>query len=411
MIVLVANVGSSSYKFQLIEMPTERTLARGGVERIGNAPSRYSYSSEDGETSSGDLHAPNHLAAIEHSAEFLTSGTAKRKILHGLDALGGIGLKAIFAKGHTSSALIDENIVNALEAYIPLVPLHNPAYIASIRAFERLAPSVPQAAVFETWFHETLPDYAREFGVPRSWVEQYGVRRYGFHGASHRYIAQRVPDVLERLGSHLRSHASLRVVSCHLGGSSSLCAIRGGVSIDTSMGLSAQSGVLQGTRCGDLDAFAVLYMLDDGGLSVSEAHDALMTDGGLAGISGVGSDMRDIIAASEKGNTNARLAMDTYHYGVKKTIGAYAAALGGIDVLAFTGGIGEKGPVNRAAICDGLEFLGIELDLVRNESHKGEGPISRAGGQTPVLVIPANEEIIVARETARLIDARGAPPA
>ncbi len=403
MIVLVSNVGSSSYKFRVIDMSREQTLARGGVDRIGDPPSAYAYGTGESASSSGEMDAPDHLAAIEHALAFLSDNREGDAIVPGLDKLGGIGFKTVFATGLTSSALIDDHVVRGLEDRIPLVPVHNPAYIASIRAFQRLAPTVPLVAVFETWFHETLPDYAREFGVPRSWVEEHDVRRYGFHGASHRYVAQRVPIVLDRLGLTRGSADELRIVSCHLGGSSSLCAVRGGVSIDTSMGLSAQSGVLQGTRCGDLDPFALLYMLDRGGLSVEEAQRSLMRDAGLAGISGVGSDMREILAAARQGNSRAQLALDTFHYGVKKMVGSYAAALGGIDVLAFTGGIGEKGPENRAAICEGLGFLGAELDPAKNQAHDGEGDVSRDGSPTPILVIPANEEIIVARETERVI--------
>jgi acetate kinase len=403
MIILVSNVGSSSYKFQLFDMTTERVLARGGVERIGNPPSRYRYSAPGMPESTGEMNAPDHLAAIAHALAFLLAERNGVRILAGLDHLDGVGFKTVFAKGVTSSAIIDETVIAAMEAYIPVVPVHNPAYIASIRAFERLSPSTPRIAVFETWFHETIPDYAREFGVPRSWVREHATRRYGFHGASHRYISQRVPQLLSELGLMTVAPESLRVISCHLGGSSSLCAIRGGKSVDTTMGFSAQSGVLQGTRCGDMDPFVPLYMMGVGGLSLEEVERALMKDAGLAGISGVGSDMRDIVAAASNGNADAQLALDAFHYGVKKAIGAYVAALGGVDALAFTGGIGEKGSENRAPICEGLERLGIELDPEKNQKHTGEGNIARDGSRVAILVIPANEEIIVARESARLI--------
>lgn len=401
--ILVSNVGSSSYKFQLFDMTTERVLARGSVERIGNPPSRFCYGALGISEAFGEMEAPNHLVAIEHALGFLVAEHEGVRILDGLEHLDGVGFKAVFAKGITSSALVDEKVIAAMEAYIPVVPLHNPAYLAAIRAFERFVPSAPRVAVFETWFHETLPDYARELGVPRSWAREHGIRRYGFHGASHRYISHRVPELLKELGLLRRDLASLRVVSCHLGGSSSLCAIRGGKSIDTTMGFSAQSGVLQGTRCGDLDPFVLVYMMRVGGWSLDAVENALMKDAGLAGISGVGSDMRDILAAASQGNRDAQLALDTFHYGVKKAIGAYIAALGGIDTLAFTGGIGEKGKENRAAICEGLECFGILLDSEKNATHVGEGNIARDESPVPILVIPANEELVVARETARLI--------
>lgn len=400
--ILVSNVGSSSYKFQLLDMATERVLARGGVERIGNAPSAYKYSG--GPEVQGTIDAPNHLAAIRHAVDYLLDASEGDPILSSLDDVDGVGFKTVFAKGITSSALIDESVIAAMEALIPVVPVHNPAYIASIRAFQELAPGKPLGAVFETWFHESMPDYAREFGVPRAWVRDFGIRRYGFHGASHRFVSQRVPQILAEKGVAYDA-ASLRVISCHLGGSSSLCAIRGGKSVDTSMGFSAQSGVLQGTRCGDMDPFVPLYVMDVGGLTRQEVERALMKDAGLAGVSGVGSDMRDIIKAADEGNADAKLALDTYHYGVKKTIGGYAAALGGVDVLAFTGGIGEKGWENREAICDGLAFLGIELDAAKSRALRGEGNIASVDSRVPILVVPANEELIVARETARLIAA------
>ncbi|MDA1190791.1 MAG: acetate/propionate family kinase [Candidatus Poribacteria bacterium] len=399
--VLVSNVGSSSFKFRLFDMTTEREIAQGGIERVGNPPSRFSYQASNGRSAKGELDAPNHRAAIDHTIRFLMEDVGEDTILPNLSDLSGVGFKTVFAKGCTGSAVIDESVVEALEAYIPILPVHNPAYIAAIRAFEQLAPIVPRVAVFETWFHETMPPHARELGVPREWVEKHAIRRYGFHGASHRYVSQRVPQLLADLGI-VQDVESLRVISCHLGGSSSVCAIRGGQSVDTSMAFSAQSGVLQGTRCGDLDAFVALYMIDVAGWSVEQVQTALMRDAGLAGISGVGSDMVDILNAASNGNENAQLALDTYHYGVKKYVGAYAAALGGVDALAFTGGIGEKGRENRAAICEGLEFLNIRLDANRNAAHRGEGNIASEGG-IPILVVPANEEIIVARETARLV--------
>jgi acetate kinase len=401
--ILVANVGSSSYKFHVLDPDTEDVLARGGVERIGNPPSRYAYRARNRAEQAGQLNAPDHVAAIRHALAFLSDDADGPPLLRSLGDLDGVGFKTVFAQGFLSSAVIDEAVVAGLEAYIPVLPLHNPAYIASIRAFERLAPKVPRVAVFETWFHETMPDYAREFGVPRAWVREHGIRRYGFHGASHRYISQRVPALLARLGRLSAPVEALRVISCHLGGSSSLCAIRGGRSVDTSMGFSAQSGVLQGTRCGDMDPFVPLYMMRAGGLTLDDVERALMRDAGLAGVSGTGGDMRDILAAAQAGSADAQLALDTFHYGVKKTIGAYAAALGGLDALVFTGGIGEKGRENRAAICEGLEFLGVALDPARNDALQGEGNIAREGSRVPVLVIPANEELIVARETARLV--------
>ena len=289
-------------------------------------------------------------------------------------------------------------MIAALEASTPLAPMHNPAYIASIRAFQKLLPKTPLVAVFETWFHQTIPDYATEFGVPRFWVEKYDVRRYGYHGASHRYISERVPQLLRR-----ESAEGLRVISCHLGGSSSVCAIKDGESIDTSMGTSTQYGMIQSTRCGELDAFAVLYLMDKEGFSTDEIRRQLIEDSGVKGISGTSGDMRDVEAAMEAGDDKARLALDTYCYGVKKYIGAYIAALGGVDVIAFAGGIGEKSPIARAKICDGLEGCGIHLDAEKNEQLTGEADLSADNSRTKILIVSTNEELIVSRETARVL--------
>ncbi|MBT3268658.1 acetate/propionate family kinase [Candidatus Poribacteria bacterium] len=401
--ILVSNVGSSSYKFSLLDMAGEEVVASGRVERIGDSPSPYAFAVRDGKSGEGVLDAPDHLSAVEHVMAFLVGEMHGPPALEPLGALDGVGFKAVFAKGYTSSAIVDEAVMQGLEDYIPILPVHNPAYIASLRAFERLAPSAPRVAVFETWFHETIPPHAAELGVPRSWVRDHAIRRYGFHGASHRYVAQRTPTLLRDLGIERAAARDLRLVSCHLGGSSSLCAIQGGASIDTSMGFSAQSGVLQGTRCGDMDPFVPLYMMKAAALTLDEVEEALMSDAGLAGISGAGGDMRDINDAAEGGSADARLALDTYHYGVKKTIGGYAAALGGLDAIAFTGGIGERSAESRAAICAGMEFLGVRVDPDRNAGLEGEGQVSADDSPVPVVVVTANEEIVVARETARLI--------
>ena len=395
MLILCANVGSTSFKYQIIDVETSASLVKGGVERVGNSPSSFMHAVPDKPTVSGEIDAPNHNAAIVHAIDLITS--PEIGIMADLSDLVGIGFKTILARGIWRSALITEEVVNSLEADIPFAPTHNPAYIASIRAFQGRLPNTPLVAVFETWFHQTMPAYASEFGVPREWLEKHHIRRYGFHGASHRYISERVPQLLRD------SPATLRLISCHLGGSSSLCAIRDGQSIDTTMGVSPQYGPIQSSRSGDLDPFAVLYLMDKEGWDADEIRRQLIEESGMRGISGVSGDLRDVEAEAIGGNDNARLAMDTFFYQVKKYIGAYIVALGGVDVIAFTGGIGEKSSTARAAICDGLEWQGILLDSQRNENHTGEGEISAADSRANILVVPANEEIIVARETANVI--------
>ena len=394
--ILCANVGSTSFKYQIIDMETAETLVKGGVERIGDSPSAFTHVATGKPAREGAIEAPTHVAAIAHAMDLITD--AEVGCLSDLAELDGVGFKAILARGYWRSARITEEVIAALESSIPLAPMHNPAYIASIRAFEELLPDTPLVAVFETWFHQTMPDYAAEFGVPRSWVTQHDIRRYGYHGASHRYISERVPQLLGRETSD-----GLRVISCHLGGSSSVCAIRDGESIDTSMGTSTQYGMIQLTRCGELDAFAVLYMIDAEGYSTDEIRRQLVEESGLKGISGTSGDMRDITAAIAAGNDAARLALDTYVYGVKKYIGAYIAALGGVDVIAFAGGIGEKSAIARAKICEGLEWCGIHLDAAKNESLTGEMDLSAENSRAKILVVATNEEWIVSRETARLL--------
>ena len=394
--ILCANVGSTSFKYQIIDMETTTCLVKGGVERIGNSPSAFTHTVPGKPTVEGEIDALTHTAAIAHAIRLIID--AEVGCLANLEQLDGVGFKTILAKGYWRSARITEDVIAALEASTPLAPMHNPAYIASIRAFQELLPTTPLVAVFETWFHQTIPDYAAEFGVPRFWVERHDIRRYGYHGASHRYISERVPQLLGR-----ESGDDLRIISCHLGGSSSLCAIRDGASIDTSMGTSTQYGMIQSTRCGELDAFAVLYLMDKEGFSTDEIRRQLIEDSGVKGISGTSGDMRDVEAAIAAGDDKARLALDTYVYGVKKYIGAYIAALGGVDVIAFAGGIGEKSPIARAKICKGLEWCGIHLDAVKNEQLTGESDLSADNSRTKILVVSTNEELIVSRETARVL--------
>ncbi|RKY03951.1 acetate kinase [Candidatus Poribacteria bacterium] len=401
MLILCANVGSTSFKYQIIEIETERMVAKGVVERIGNPPSLYTHVVPDKNVElKGEIDAPDHLAAVRHAVSLLTH--PEHGAVRDLSEIAGVGFKTVFAKGITRSALITEEVIKAMEEYTPLVPAHNPPYIAAIRAFQKLMPGKPLVGVFETWFHETMPDYAREFGLPREWVEKYGIRRYGFHGASHRYISERVPQILGLPAE------KLRIISCHLGGSSSVCAIKGGRSIDTSMGFSAQCGLLQSTRCGDLDPFIIPYIMDKEGLTTDQLREMLIKNAGLKGISGISGDMRDLMEAASKGDENAKLAIDTFHYGVKKYIGAYAAAMGGVDVIAFTGGIGEKNPPTREAVCQGLEFMGVRIDPEKNRKAVGvEAIISSDDSRVKVMVVPTNEELIVARETARVIRESG----
>ncbi len=365
--ILVPNLGSTSLKFQLLEMPGERVLARGRIERVTDY-----------------REAVARINAGDHSVDSVAF-----KTVH-----GGARCRGAF--------LIDDGIVAAMTEFVPAAPAHNTIYLAAIRAFQEAMPRIPLVAAFETEFHATMPEHAARYGVPAEWREQYGVRKYGFHGASHRYVSERAAELLGT------TKERLRLVSCHLGGSSSLCAIDGGRSVDTTMGFSPQSGIENATRHGDLDVFAVLYMMERRGWSVADVREQLAGAGGLAGLSGItGGDARDIEGAARAGNTDARLALDVLTYQVRKTIGAYAAAMSGLNVIAFTGGIGENSAGLRAACCEGLEFLGIKLDPVRNEGGCGDRLISAAGARVSVLALATNEELVVARRAYELLAGSG----
>lgn len=354
--ILVPNLGSTSLKYQIFEMPAERVLAKDKFERVRDY-----------------REAIAKIRTGEHSIEAIAF-----KAVH-----GGPKYRGTF--------LIDGGLLAALDEFLPAAPAHNAIYLTAIRAFAETMPGVPLVAAFETEFHSTMSPHASSYGVPRAWREC-GITRYGFHGASHQFVGERAAELLGTPQNRLR------LVSCHLGGSSSMCAIDRGRSIDTTMGFSPQSGLENATRHGDLDVFAVLFMMERHGWSVEEVRRQLAGEGGLAGLSGVASgDMRDIEQAAGDGDAEAAVALQAFAYQVRKTIGAYAAAMGGLDAVAFTGGIGENSASLRTRCCTGLEFLGIHLDAAANEKGSGDRIISRTGSPATVLALATNEELIVAR--------------
>lgn len=360
--LLIPNLGSTSLKYQVIEMPSESVLARGRFERVSD-----------------------YREAIAQ----ITTGATR------IDA---VALKAVHAgPRYCGTFLVDHAVVEALRQFLPAAPAHNAIYLTAIAAFQEAMPGVPIVAAFEPEFHASMPEHARLYGVPGAWLEE-GVIKYGFHGASHQYVAERAASLLGRTG---------KLVSCHLGGSSSMCAIDGGKSVDTTMGFSPQSGLENAARHGDLDVFAVLYMMERHGWGPAEVRAQLAGGGGLAGLSGVaGGDVRDLEKAAAEGSRRAALALEVFVYQVKKTIGAFAAAMGGLDAVAFTGGIGENSARLRSACCAGMEFLGIELDPVRNESGTGDRMVSSAHSKVAVLALATNEEVIVARRAWRCLTAQ-----
>jgi acetate kinase len=397
--ILVANVGSTSFKYKLFDMTDEAILAEGRIERVGSDTAPIAHQAQGKPPIEGTASIPDYPAAIAKAVEWITD--ERHGAVSDLAGISAVGFKTVHLKDKPGAYLLTEAILEKMAEYNDLVPLHNPPYIKAIRIFQKLYPDMPLVGLFEPAFHVSIPDYAYIYGVPYAWYEQYGVRKMGFHGASHRYVSERVPVVLGVAAK------GLNLVSCHLGGSSSLCAVKDGKSVDTSMGFSAQDGILNAARNGDLDVFAVLHVMDRECLSSDEVRAILSQQSGLLGISGVSGDMRDLDEAAKGGDDRARLAIEAFCYGVKKTIGAYAAAMGGLDGIAFAGGIGEKSANVRAKVCAGLEFLGVRLDAERNRSCAGEEIISSGDSRVKVLVIKTNEEIIVARETVNVVNRRG----
>ncbi|MFB3921064.1 MAG: acetate/propionate family kinase [Terriglobia bacterium] len=390
--VLVPNLGSTSLKYQLLDMESERVLARGKIERIGSAQAAVTNWDSAEKVTQTSAAIPDHRAAIALLVQQLQGGAHSA----GIDA---VGFKAVHGgPRYRGSFKIDDALLQAMREFVPVAPIHNPVYIQAMNIFREILPGVPMVAVFEPGFHTTIPDHAAVYGIPYEWTEKHGVRRYGFHGSSHRYIAQRVPQLLGRPAE------GLRIVSCHLGGSSSICAIRDGKSADSSFGFSAQSGMEHAARSGELDPFAVLYLMEKEKLTPAQISEILCKKSGLLGISGVSSDLRDIEEAAAGGNKRAALAVEILMYEVKKYLGAFAAAMGGLDAVAFAGGIGENSWRVREAVCREMEFLGIWLDEEKNrQPASGDRVISRPDSQVTALVVYTNEEIIVARETVRVL--------
>ncbi len=394
--VLVINAGSSSLKYQLLDTNTQEVLAKGLCERIG-IDGKFTYKAPGKETiDAKDVAMPTHSEAIQAVLDALVD-----------PANGVVGsMKEIEAVGHrvvhggetfASSVKIDDKVMAALEECIPLAPLHNPANITGIKACTKvMGPDVPQVAVFDTAFHQTMPPVAYTYALPYEYYEKDKVRRYGFHGTSHKYVTQRAADML---GKPIES---LKLISCHLGNGSSIAAVCHGKSVDTSMGFTPLAGLPMGTRSGDLDAGILEFLMNKYGMDIKEMLNVLNKKSGVQGVSGVSSDFRDLGSAAEQGNTRAALALDMFSYGVKKYIGAYAAAMGGVDAVIFTAGVGENDAQQRMAIASGLEFMGIKMDADANNVRGKEAIISAIDSKVKVLLIPTNEELMIALDTAAL---------
>ncbi len=391
--VIVCNIGSSSFKFQLLDMPSERVRARGYTERVGKEDAIITYWVDERQADSRVKPIPSHREAVKDALHFLAESS--HAVLGGLDELHAVGFKTIQAGEKNGSVLLTDDVLEAMEAYRDLAPAHNPPYLTAIRMFRELLPQVPLVGVFEPGFHTTIPAYARLYGTPFEWFEHYGVKKYGYHGASHRFIAT---EAVRILGLPAENH---RLISCHLGGSSSLCAVRNGASVDTSMGFTPQSGLLQGTRVGDIDPFVFPYIMAKKGITLDQALAECSKNGGLAGISGVSADMREINAAIDQGNTRALLARQRFIYDIKRYIGEYLVILEGADAIVFTGGIGQRDAALRREVLGSLGFLGVRLDEENNRLH---APIITERASTiTAMVMATNEELVVAREALRIL--------
>lgn len=391
--ILVANLGSTSFKYRLYDMADERQLARGGVERIGAAESRC-FVEIGNDRQELTTPVPDHAVAVRQCLAQLTDPT--HGCLKDASEVSAIGFKAVHGGKFSGVQRVTTEVLAAMEEMSPVAPAHNPPYIAAMRLLNERLPEIPLVAAFETGFHLTIPARLRTYAAPYEWAEEFQVQRWGFHGASHRYIGTRVAEILKR--------DDLRVISCHLGGSNSLCAIRGGKSVATSMGMSPQTGLAHNNRVCDFDPFALPVILKATGKTLDEVLEDLAERSGLLGVSGVSGDVRDLEEAAAAGNERAQLALDVFVSGIRHYLGAYLVELGGADAIVFTGGIGENGKQIRTAVCAGLEELGIKLDPAANQSAKGESKISAADSRVQIWVVPTNEEIIVARQTRTLLE-------
>jgi acetate kinase len=394
--ILIVNAGSSSLKYQLIDTDNETTLAKGLVERIGIPGSRLKQT-VGMEQYVVEMPLKDHIEASKQMLKALTD--KQHGILGSMDEIGAVGHRVVHGgERFTTSSLIDEECLAAIDENSQFAPLHNPANLMGIKACRLVMPNTPMVAVFDTSFHQTMPAKSFLYGLPMDYYKRLKVRRYGFHGTSHRYVSERAAKFL---GKELRD---LKIITCHLGNGSSMCAIDGGKSVDTSMGMTPlEGGVLMGTRSGSVDPASLQFIMNHEGLDIDQMLEVLNKKSGLLGVSGLSSDMRDIEEAARQGNEQAQITLDLLYNGIRKYIGAYAATMGGVDVVVFTAGIGENSPILRESVLDGMGFLGMELDKEKNKLRGEERDISTPNSKVRILVIPTNEELVIARDTLEIV--------
>jgi acetate kinase len=395
--ILVLNCGSSSIKYKLLDIEAKTTLAQGGIEKIGLNGSFLKLTLPDGDKVILEGEILEHKTGIEYILGVIVS--KKYGCIQSLNEIDAVGHRVVHGgEKFNSSVLIDDEVIQKIVECIDLAPLHNPPNLNGILAIKELMPRVPQVAVFDTAFHQTMPDYAYMYGLPYSLYEKYAIRRYGFHGTSHRYVSKRACEFLDI------PYENQRIITCHIGNGASIAAIKNGISVDTSMGMTPVEGLLMGTRSGDVDAGVLSYIMEKENVGSQAISTIVNKYSGVLGVSGVSSDMREIDSAIGDGNDRASLALNMYTYKIKKYVGSYSAALGGLDVLVFTGGVGENQLGIRESICEGLEFMGIKMDEVANNTRGEEAIISAPDSKVKILVIPTDEEFMIALDTLNLLN-------
>ena len=396
--ILVLNCGSSSIKYQLIDIESKNVLAKGGIEKIGLEGSFIKFNLPNGEKETIFASIPEHTIGVRLIFDVLTS--EKFGAVGSIDEIDAVGHRMVHGgEKFSASTLLTDEVLEVFEACNDLAPLHNPANLKGVNAVKEVAPEMPQVGVFDTAFHQTMPDYAYMYALPYELYENYGVRRYGFHGTSHRYITKRALEML-----NMPAEGS-KIITCHIGNGASIAAVKDGKSVDTSMGMTPLAGLMMGTRSGDVDPGIFPYVMDKTGLDLQGIIDMLNKKSGVAAISGISSDMREVKAAADEGNKRAQLSNTMNFYRIKKYIGAYAAAMGGVDIIVFAGGVGENQINCRAAVLEGLEFLGIELDEERNKIRGEEAILSSDASKVKVVLVPTDEELMIASDTYEIISA------
>ena len=394
--IIVLNCGSSSIKYQLFDMTNQQAIAKGLIDKIGLHGSYIKHETK-GETVTLEGEIIDHQAGIEYMLGILTS--KKRGSLKSFEEIDAVGHRVVHGgEKFNNSVLITEEVIQQITEVIDLAPLHNPPNLRGILAMKELLPAVPQVSAFDTAFHQTMPEYAYMYAIPYSLYIKYSIRRYGFHGTSHRYVSKRAAEIL---GKDIKD---LKLITCHLGNGASITAVDKGISVDTSMGLTPVEGLIMGTRTGDLDLGVLTFIMNKEGINIQAANTLINKHSGMLGITGISSDMREIEKAAINGNERAKLGLNMYHYRIRKYICAYAAAMGGLDAVIFTGGIGENAPDSRKEICKDLSFLGIDFDDAKNAGLRGkEMTISSESSKVKILVVPTNEELVIAQDTELIV--------